>query len=384
MFERGTRCWRRDSVKLTVGALLLGLAGCNPVETYRHLTGIAANDPNPVTTPNTRNLAAGEAIGYPNLATVPPPPSRALTTAELDKLTKSLIADRTQAKETGEHLDVAANEAALPSPPPPPLILPSPPSASAPAPSAAPSTGGKPPAAPAAAPGLAPIANASGGSATPANGPRKAGEPPEPGPLESSLKSPQIAGLPLPEQNRPAPPLPSLLTLPTNPGKGGAAPGAHLSAPSAAPALPPAIASAQFQPAPPPPKLPPAVSIRAATAKTPAKPAKPAPPAVAYAKVAEIAFAADETALTDADRQTIAEIMPRYHEKAGPVRVVGYAGIKPGAAEQLDSYRTALDRARAVAAALTRAGIPAGKIATEAAPTGGAGERGRAEILFGQ
>ena len=79
--------------------------------------------------------------------------------------------------------------------------------------------------------------------------------------------------------------------------------------------------------------------------------------------VAEIAFAADKTALTDADRQTIAKIMPRYHEKAGPVRVVGYAGIQPGAAEQLDAYRTALDRARAVAAALAKAGIPAGKIA---------------------
>jgi len=188
----------------------------------------------------------------------------------------------------------------------------------------------------------------------------------------------------LPEQNRPAPPLPWLLTLPGKTGAGGTAPGARLPAPSAAPALPSAIASAQFEPAPPPPKLPPALPVLAATAKTPAKPAKPAPPAVAYAKVAEIAFAADKTALTDADRQTIAKIMPRYQQKPGPVRVVGYAGIKPGAGEQLDAYRTAVDRARAVAAALTRDGVPAAKIATEAAPAGGADERGRAEILLGQ
>ena len=77
-------------------ALLIGLGGCNPVETYRHWTGVAENDPNPATTPNTKNLAAGEAASYPNLATVPAPPTQALSTAELDKLTQSLIADRAQ------------------------------------------------------------------------------------------------------------------------------------------------------------------------------------------------------------------------------------------------------------------------------------------------
>ena len=90
--------------RLALALLLLGLAGCNPVETYRHWTGIAENDPNPATTPNTKNLAAGDATSYPNLATVPPPPSQALTTAELNKLTQSLIADRANAKYTSEQL----------------------------------------------------------------------------------------------------------------------------------------------------------------------------------------------------------------------------------------------------------------------------------------
>ncbi len=88
--------------------------GCSPVETYRNLIGVSKNDPNPATTPNTKNLAAGEASDYPNLATVPEPPTQALTTAELDKLTQSLIADRTNAKYTSEKLQAGFDQAAGP------------------------------------------------------------------------------------------------------------------------------------------------------------------------------------------------------------------------------------------------------------------------------
>src|SRR5437868_2412700 len=74
----------------------LALVGCSPIESYRSFTGVARNDPDPATAPFTQNLAAGEAMGYPNLATVPPPPSRATSAAERQKLTQTLIAERTE------------------------------------------------------------------------------------------------------------------------------------------------------------------------------------------------------------------------------------------------------------------------------------------------
>jgi hypothetical protein len=64
------------------------------------------------------------------------------------------------------------------------------------------------------------------------------------------------------------------------------------------------------------------------------------------------------------------------------VRIVGYAGAGGGAAEQLNSFRAALDRAQAVAAVLTKAGIPADKIAVEAAPSGVGSVENRAEVLL--
>ena len=74
--------------------------------------------------------------------------------------------------------------------------------------------------------------------------------------------------------------------------------------------------------------------------------------------------------------------MPLYQEHPGKVRIVGYAGAGGGAADQLNSFRAALDRAQAVAAALTKAGIPADKIAVEAAPSGVDSVENRAEVLL--
>jgi outer membrane protein OmpA-like peptidoglycan-associated protein len=398
--------------KAALAALLIGLSGCNPVETYRHWTGIAENDPNPTTTPNTKNLAAGEAASYPNLATVPPPPTQALSTAELNKLTQSLIADRAHAKYTSEQLQAKFDEAAAPpppAPPPPPAsAAPGKPVATRPVPAptpGAPSNGTPPAGGPvAAAPGVPPPRSVIA-TAGAAKGARKSGQPPEPGPMESSLQPPQIASLPQPGQFQPAPPPPRELAMPAganpgaanpgganpggaNPGGGkpaGAASGAHLPGPPAPAPMPAAIGSAKFQPAPPPPNLPPAAPIRTATA-TPTGAGKPAKPAstLAYTQVADIAFLGKATTLSDADRQTLGKIVPRYREKPGPVRVVGYAGIGSSAAQQLDSYRTALDRAQAVAAALAKAGIPADKIQVEAAPSGADSGQGRAEILLAQ
>jgi outer membrane protein OmpA-like peptidoglycan-associated protein len=100
------------------------------------------------------------------------------------------------------------------------------------------------------------------------------------------------------------------------------------------------------------------------------------------APVAEINFASGATNLSDEDRQTLGKVVPLYQEHPGKVRIVGYAGAGGGATEQLNSFRAALDRAQAVAAALTKAGIPADKIAVEAAPSGIDSTENRAEVLL--
>jgi outer membrane protein OmpA-like peptidoglycan-associated protein len=404
-YENRSRRRSADAVTGLVASvlLLLGTDGCNPINTYRNWIGISANDPNSQTTPNAKNLAAGEARSDPNLATVPSPPSRALTTAELDKLTQGLIADRTNAKYASEHLQAQFDEGAAPSPPPPP-----PPPAAAPAgetkaavaspattTSAAPAAG-LPTAAPAAhgpdsGPSAASPSNNSGAStpataATPgAKGPRKSGQPVEPGPMESSLQSAQITGLPQGEQSRSPPAMPPELSVPRGANTANTtASGAHLPPPPAPAPMPAAIGSAQFQPAPPPPRLASAAPVRVATTAGPGKPAKPAPPAPTFEKVATIAFQDNQITLTEADHQALDTVILQYRAKPGLVRVVGYAGVASGAAEQLTSYHTALERAQSVGQGLTKVGIPANKIQLEAAPAVDDSGRGRAEILLQQ
>src|SRR5205814_2924605 len=127
-------------------------------------------------------------------------------------------------------------------------------------------------------------------------------------------------------------------------------------------------ASAGFQPPPAPPELPPVGPSRSA-ATDPGK-ASPKSPAPVGTPVAEIKFGGDATGLTDHDRRTLETVVPLYQENPGKIRIVGYAAAGTGAVEQLNSYRVAIDRAQAVAAALTQAGIPADKIRVEAAPAG--------------
>jgi outer membrane protein OmpA-like peptidoglycan-associated protein len=413
------RSRRRPARRLGILAVLLGLAACNPVDTWRDLTGVSRNDPDPDTTPNTKNLAAGEASDYPNLATVPPPPVRALTAAEREKLTQSLIADRTNARHTDEQLRAGFSSVAA-APPPPPgepgaqpeqvAAIPSPtpvPSAPAPAPSAASArhgaAGERPakllpslstePALASKAPGVGaarenpalppPGAARAGGKAPaePGQGLRKQGEPPEPGPMESSLDVPQARATPEPEQIQPAPPPPQLpaspkvATTPT-PMPGGLAAGGAL----APMPLPQAKSSAGYEPPPAAPELPPAPPTRTAAAGPGKGGAKP--PARVGTPVAEIKFGTDSTTLTDKDRQTLETVLPVYQQNPGKVRIVGYAGAGSGAVEQLDSYRTALDRAQAVASALTKSGIPSDRIQVEAAPQGDNSGESRAEVLL--
>ena len=137
--------------------------------------------------------------------------------------------------------------------------------------------------------------------------------------------------------------------------------------------LPTAIGSTAYQAPPPPPVLPPLEPAKASP-KLPARPVG--------APVAEIKFAADTTTLSQEDRQTLEHVATLYQQNPGKVRIVGYAGAGSGANEQLNSFRAALDRAQSVAAALTQAGIPADKIAVEAAPSEASTSESRAEVLL--
>jgi outer membrane protein OmpA-like peptidoglycan-associated protein len=372
------------ALRLAIPALLIGLSACSPVAAYRHLVGTAQDDPNPATTPNTKNLAAGGAKNYPNLATVPEPPSQALSTAQMNKLTQSLIADRTNAKYTTQQLQAGFDESGAPVPPPPPPLPAAPPAPKIAPPSAAVSSTG--PAAPPAQPaGSGAVAGNGSGKAATASGAaptglRKSGQPPEPGPMESSLKSPQIAPLPTPQQVEPAPPPPSELeTASGNAGTGAATGPAHLPPPPAPAPLPAAMASAKFEPPPPPPVLPPATPTRTASAGGPGKVAAAQP---VDTPVAEVDFVGSSTTLDIAGRQELERIVPLYRREPAKVRVIGYAGVGNSAVAQLNGFQTALDRAHAVAAVLSQAGIPANKILVEAAPADQDTGQGRAEILF--
>ena len=364
--------------RLAILAFVLGLGACNPVDTWRDWTGSSKNDPDPETTPNTQNLAAGDTSDYPNLATVPPPPSRALTAAEREKLTQSLIGDRTNAKYSDEKLRAGFPAVSASVPPPPPPVPaataeaaadPAAAAAPAPAPTASPETAnaaGKTMAAPDIG-GAAPKT-----AAAPGQGLRKAGEPPEPPPMETSLEVPNVRSVPNPEQVQSSPPPPYPAPAPTAANAPPATP--HLPAPPAPAPMPETIGSAAYQPAPPPPVLGPL----AASGKSSQKP----PAATVGTPIVEVKFAADSTTLTDEDRQTLEKVVPLYEQNPGKLRIIGYAGAGGGAAEQLNSFRAALDRAQAVAAALTTAGIPSGKIAVEAAPSGADPVEGRAEVLL--
>lgn len=358
-------------------ALAIALGGCGAVETWRSLSGIDRNDPDPQTAPFTGNLAAGEAAPYPNLASVPPPPTRATTTAERQTLTQSLIADRNR----------AAADAG------PPL--------SAPAGAAKPTSStaaqfstrsAEVEALPAGAPARTASNAPQPGAAQPGSsqsGRRKAGEPPDPGPPDSNLEMPQVRSVPEPEAARPAPPAPALAAVPRSPAAAGAAP------------LPASVANLMPEPAPPvpvmEPALPPSTGVKSNLQPGPDAQRKPEPkraPATTVATL-DIPGAAGTSAIggpapSGPDRAQIERVAGLYRDNPGTVRVIGYAagpaagGAAAGAVggDPLASYHAALSRAQGVAKALAEAGIPAAKIQTEAAPAAGARVPGRVEIQF--
>jgi hypothetical protein len=356
---------RRAGLALAGLVFAIGLAGCSPVESYRSMMGVSRNDPDPETAPFTQNLAAGEAMAYPNLATVPPPPTRATTTAERQKLTQSLIAERTETQSDATKGLPAAPPTTKPAGSPATkstagtgtqvATVPTAPAAANPPPPAA-ANSAPPTAAASTAPEASKTANA-----TPELRHRPAKPPAEPPPRESSLQMPQVSAVPEPEKTRPPLPPPNLPAPPPL---------------AAAPVRPPPETIVAGIPAPPP-----AVPVIADVPQpTTLKPQAPRPIATL---VAALELAGTPPRIDGDGRAQIQRVAALYNEQPRPVRVVAYAApAAPGApgGEPLAGYHAALERAQAVAAELRAAGIPADKVQAEAAPASGAGATDRVEI----
>jgi outer membrane protein OmpA-like peptidoglycan-associated protein len=332
---------------LVCSAALLGLAACsslNPITWYRDATGVSKNDP-AEDARNTQNLERGAQAPYPNLATVPATPTRVLTTADREALKEGLIADRANARYTDEQLRYGQNAASAP--PPRPRSAPAPQAAAAPPPAPAaapaPATAMPSPAAPAPAPELtAPAPAIPQPAPTSEAAPRRTVEREAP-PQESSLTPPVVRSVPEPEAPPPAPP-PARV------------------APAPAPAGPSVAA------------LPPAAAPTGRTAPEAGRP------------LLELGFADGSTALTPGERDRVRQAAPLH--SGGVFRVVGHAPPprSSDAMSHLVSFNMALDRANAVASALSEAGVPAAQIRVEAAPSSsdtGPGSR-RATVFLEQ
>lgn len=382
----------RNKLGLVILGLTVGsLSACssvpnavNPFAWYRDVTG-ASKDDNLGNGENQQNLDEGGKEPYPNLANVPAAPDAQLSGVDRDKLVDSLIADRSNAQYSADNLragevasDVpppapptpatattgsvtastgAASSAAANPPPPPPVPLPAPSvAANAPPPSSvsAPTA----PASSASAPAPARRASATIGGGGPPPLPPRGSEAP---PAESSLQSPSIPNVPQGESATPVPPLPRL--------------------PS-----PTEVASA----------APPQAATRAAPltlhppteqAAAPATMAATAPhhqSAISY-RIADVSFAPGSAYLSGALRGTIADVVKLHGEQGGTIRIVGF-GEATGKDAAVAGLTLALDRAQAVAVALTDSGVPAKDIDVEAAPVparGGA-DAPRAEIYLEQ
>jgi outer membrane protein OmpA-like peptidoglycan-associated protein len=337
------RC-RRGSAMPRLAALvtLAGLAACSPVEGYRHVSGLDKNDPDPSTAPYTDSLAKGLAEPYPNLASVPAPPVVGSTTAERQKLAEALTSQRGSAQ-APDAQGKPGSASAGPVPPMPPL----PPAVEAPAAAPAAMAEASPPPEP--------------GKARPLHTVRDMNEPPDvTGPVEAQGQSPLVPAVPNAEAVRSAPRAAALAAVPR-------------AAPPNAAIAPGAVESAQPQPTPEPAVLPEPQPSPEAAAKPPPK----LPPVGATVASLDVSSSGG---LSGGARAQLDPVVAAYKEKPTTVRVVAYAASAGGSAEQLNSFRLALDRAQAVAKLLTDAGIPAGKIQTEATPAESAAPAGRVEV----
>ena len=139
--------------------------------------------------------------------------------------------------------------------------------------------------------------------------------------------------------------------------------------------LPPAAAqSGNPQPAPP-------VAVLQPVQPPPEGATRPAPKLPPIGKtIAELDIPAGATDLRSDDRSMLDHVSAQFQQQPRSLRIVAYAAAATGSAEQLNSFRAALDRAQIVAKQLTDAGVPAKQIQTEAAPSNDTKPPGRVEV----
>ena len=377
-----------------LGMTLVGVSGCskvpnavNPISWYRDVTGLSKND-DLGKGENEQNLAEGSNQPYPNLGTVPSPPDTQLSRVDREKLVKSLVADRTNAQYSADNLragDIAgtvpppapparnapassnaptssatvSSAPSAPSPSAPTSVSPSPTETASAPPPAAPSTPAKPAptssqpptaSAPAATRGSSPESPSLLGSNSQRKLPARGSEAP---PAESSLQSPTIANLPEGEKATPAPPPPRI--PPPNPN-------------SVANNAPPPSSRAPEQQATAPGSAPATAAARRPGTSN---------------RVANVSFAPGSAFLSSAVRGTVADVVKTHNTEGGTIRIVGF-GEASGKDAGVAGLTLALDRAQAVAVALTDAGVAAKDIAIEAAPVPAKGgtDAPRAEIYL--
>ena len=328
-------------------ALPLWLTACshvpdaiNPVAWYRAVSGTSNSDYKDDQARNQQNLESGSNQPYPNLASVPDVPDRALSSIDRDKLQDSLIADRTNAKYSGQQLEAGQ----------PPV------SGTAAAPD------NQTQADAAAASSVPPVAT------NPAPATASATPPAAPShqlpPVESALQSPAVRAVP---QGEPVPPPPPAANLAQAPAAVSAPPAPMQTASTAAPIT-----------------LTPPAQRPAATGLAMHPPGGGNTIAVS---VGDITFAPGSAALPATD-SSLSQIAGLYKQTGGRIRVVGHsepaaaAGSSP-AQQQVADLDLALDRANAVAQALAQMGVPANEISVEAAPIKlGAADTPRAEVFM--
>jgi len=364
----------RNKLGLVILALAFGgLSGCssvpnavNPISWYRDVTGAAKND-DLGQGQNQQNLDEGSNEPFPNLANVPPAPDSQLSGVARHKLVDSLIADRNHAQYSADNLHAGEGPDTVPPPVPssPPAATRSAVTASPTAAPAQPVNATLPPASPiASASPTAPPPSASTVNSAAANPTASAQRRPptrgsEAPPAESTLQAPAIHSVPQGEAVPPAPPPP------------------RLSAPHA-------VASAAPRPAPTRLKTP---KTPMQQASAPANVTATAPshrPAISY-RIADVSFAPGSAFLSGALRGTIAEVVKLHNDEGGTIRILGF-GEASGKDAAIAGLTLALDRAQAVAIALTDSGVAAKDIAVEAAPVparGGA-DAPRAEVYLEQ
>jgi outer membrane protein OmpA-like peptidoglycan-associated protein len=112
------------------------------------------------------------------------------------------------------------------------------------------------------------------------------------------------------------------------------------------------------------------------------KPESARRPAISY-RVADVAFTAGSALLPNKLQDTIAGIVKLHNDNGGMIRIVGH-GESTGGNAAMTGLTLALDRAQAVAVALTNSGVAAKDISVEAAPVAARGgtDVPRAEIYL--